>query len=73
MSQVTDMLKKTGATALVTATTMMAPLVEFTGEREIELTRVISRNLKEVEYESKCRHFVGKIIPNFFISPQPRK
>ena len=73
VSQVTDMLKKTGATALVTATTMMAPLVELTGDREVDLTRVISRNLKEVEYESKCRHFVGKIIPNFFISPQPRK
>jgi len=53
VSQVTDMLKKTGATALVTATTMMAPLVDFTGDREIDLTRVISRNLKEVEYETE--------------------
>merc|ERR1719225_112130 len=53
LEDVTDMLKKTGATALVTATTMMAPLVEFTGDREIDLTRVISRNLKEVEYETE--------------------
>merc|ERR1712038_1475783 len=52
VSQVTDMLKKTGATALVTATTMMAPLVELTGDREVVLTRVISRNLKEVDYET---------------------
>jgi len=52
VSQVTEMLKKTGATALVTATTMMAPLVELTGDREVVLTRVISRNLKEVEYET---------------------
>jgi len=53
VNQVTDMLKKTGATALVTATTMMAPLVELTGDREVDLTRTISRNLKEVEYETE--------------------
>jgi len=53
VSQVTEMLQKTGATALVTATTMMAPLVELTGEREVNLTRVISRNLKEVDYETE--------------------
>ena len=53
VSQVTDMLKKTGATALVTATTMLPPLVELTGDQEVVLTKVISRNLKEVDYESK--------------------
>jgi len=53
VSQVTDMLKKTGATALVTATTMLPPLVELTGDQEVVLTKVISRNLKEVDYETE--------------------
>merc|ERR1719219_226768 len=52
VSQVTDMLKKTGATALVTATTMLPPLVELTGDREVVLTKVIARNLKDVDYET---------------------
>ena len=60
VSQVTDMLKKTGATALVTATTMLPPLVELTGDQEVVLTKVISRNLKEVDYESKFRIFLCK-------------
>jgi len=53
VGQVTDMLKKTGATALVTATTMLPPLVELTGDMEVVLTKVIARNLKDVEYETE--------------------
>ena len=53
ISQVTEMLKKTGATAAVTATTMLPPLVDLTGDTEIVLTRVVAMNLKQVEYESK--------------------
>lgn len=51
VGNVTEMLKKTGATAHVTATTLMPPLVELTGEKELVLTKTIARNLKEVEYE----------------------
>ena len=47
------MLKKTGATCQVTATTLLPPLVDLTGETEIVLTKVVARNLKEVDYESK--------------------
>merc|ERR1719288_526131 len=53
INQVTEMLKKTGATAATTATTLLPPLVELTGDREVVLTRVISRNLKEVDYETE--------------------
>ena len=48
-----EMLKKTGATCQVTATTLLPPLVDLTGETEIVLTKVVARNLKEVDYESK--------------------
>jgi len=53
VNQVTEMLKKTGATAAVTATTLLPPLVDLTGDPEIILTRVVARNLKEVEYETE--------------------
>merc|ERR1719422_45113 len=53
INQVTDMLKKTGATAAVTASTLLPPLVELTGDPEIVLTRVVARNLKEVDYETE--------------------
>jgi len=53
IGSVTEMLKKTGATASVTATTLMPPLVDLTGEKEVVLTRTIARNLKEVDYESE--------------------
>jgi len=52
-SQVTEMLKKTGATCQVTATTLLPPLVDLTGETEIVLTKVVARNLKEVDYETE--------------------
>ena len=71
VGQVTEMLKKTGATCQVTiisaniidrsfilvlqvtATTLLPPLVDLTGETEIQLTKTVARNLKEVDYESK--------------------
>jgi len=53
VGQVTEMLKKTGATAHVTATTLMPPLVDLTGEKEVVLTKTIARNLKEVDYEGE--------------------
>merc|ERR1719309_1270064 len=53
IGSVTEMLKKTGATASVTATTLMPPLVDLTGEKEVVLTRTIARNLKDVDYESE--------------------
>ena len=53
---VTETLKKTGASASVVGATILPPLKELTGKREVELTRVIGRNLKDVEYSSECRH-----------------
>jgi len=53
VSSVTEMLKKTGATAHVTATTLMPPLVELTGEQEVVLTKTVARNLKDVDYETE--------------------
>ena len=53
INQVTEMLKKTGATAAVTATTLLPPLVDLTGDTEIVLTRVVALNLKQVDYEGK--------------------
>jgi len=50
---VTDTLKKTGASANVVGTTIMPPLKELTGKEETELTKVIGRNLKEVNYKSE--------------------
>ena len=50
---VTETLKKTGASASVVSATMMPPLIELTGKKEVELTKLIGRNLKEVEYPSK--------------------
>merc|ERR1719367_2725980 len=50
INQVTEMLKKTGATA---ATTLLPPLCDLTGDTEIVLTRVVARNLKDVEYETE--------------------
>jgi hypothetical protein len=50
---VTETLKKTGATASVVGATIMPPLKELTGKREVELTKVIGRNLKDVDYSSK--------------------
>jgi len=49
---VTDTLKKTGASANVVSTTIMPPLKDLTGKKETELTKVIGRNLKEVNYKS---------------------
>merc|ERR1719300_1304853 len=43
----------TGATAAVTASTLLPPLVDLTGDPEIVLTRVVARNLKEVDYETE--------------------
>jgi len=51
VGQVTEMIKKTGATATTAATTLMPPLVDLTGEKEVVLTRTIARNLKDVDYE----------------------
>jgi len=53
VSSVTEMLKKTGATAHVTATTLMPPLVELTGETDVVLTKTIARNLKDADYEGE--------------------
>merc|ERR1719297_711804 len=53
-SQVTEMLKKTGANAHVTATTLLPPLCDLTGDAEVVLTRVVARNLKEVDYETEA-------------------
>ena len=53
---VTETLTKTGASASVVGATILPPLKELTGKREVELTRVIGRNLKDVEYSSECRH-----------------
>ena len=53
INQVTEMMKKTGANAHVTATTLLPPLCDLTGDTEVVLTRVVARNLKEVDYESK--------------------
>merc|ERR1712227_1139440 len=53
INQVTEMLKKTGATAAVTASTLLPPLCDLTGDTEIVLTRVVARNLKDVEYETE--------------------
>jgi len=53
INQVTEMLKKTGATAATTATTLLPPLCDLTGDTEIVLTRVVARNLKDVEYETE--------------------
>lgn len=50
---VTNTLKKTGASAAVVSATIMPPLKELTGKKEVELTRIIGRNLKEVDYSSK--------------------
>merc|ERR1719443_263889 len=53
VNQVTEMLKKTGATCQVTATTLLPPLVDLTGDTEIVLTKTVARNLKEVDYETE--------------------
>jgi len=53
ISQVTEMLKKTGATASVTATTLISPLMDLTGDSECQLIRTIARNLKDVDYENE--------------------
>merc|ERR550539_1957156 len=53
IGQVTEMLKKTGATAHTTATTLLPPLVDLTGETEVTLTKTVARNLKDVEYETE--------------------
>jgi len=53
VSSVTEMLKKTGATAHVTATTLMPPLVELTGETDVVLTKTVARNLKDADYEGE--------------------
>merc|ERR1719323_2415957 len=53
INQVTEMLKKTGATAATTATTLLPPLCDLTGDTEIVLTRVVARNLKDVDYETE--------------------
>merc|ERR1712080_34349 len=43
ISQVTEPLQKTGATAHVVATTLMPPCMELTGEKETALVRIIGR------------------------------
>jgi len=53
INQVTEMMKKTGANAHVTATTLLPPLCDLTGDTEVVLTRVVARNLKEVDYETE--------------------
>ena len=65
IGQVTEMLKKTGATAHTTATTLLPPLVDLTGETEVTLTKTVARNLKDVEYESKNE--IDKIIFSYNI------
>jgi len=49
---VTETLKKTGASAVVVSATIMPPLKELTGKREVELSRVIGSNLKAVDYSN---------------------
>ena len=60
--QVTDTLKKTGASASVVSATIMPPLKDMTGISESELTKIISKNLKGVDYSSK---FTFKMIKVF--------
>jgi len=48
--EVIDTLKKTGASASVVSATIMPPLKDMTGKSESELTKSISKNLKEVDY-----------------------
>ena len=55
---VTETLKKTGASASVVGATILPPLKELTGKREVELTRVIGRNLKDVEGGG---YFIGRM------------
>ena len=57
----------------VTATTLLPPLVDLTGETEIQLTKTVARNLKEGEYESKFlflspNHFYMYFTLNHFIN-----
>jgi len=48
--EVTSTLKKTGASASVVSATIMPPLRDMTGKADTELTKLIGRNLKEVDY-----------------------
>jgi len=48
--EVTNTLKKTGASASVVSATIMPPLRDMTGKADTELTKLIGRNLKEVDY-----------------------
>jgi len=48
--EVTDTLKKTGASASVVSATIMPPLKDMTGKSESELTKIVAKNLKEVDY-----------------------
>ena len=51
---VIETLKKTGASASVVGATVLPPLRELTNKKDTELTKVIGRNLKEVDFSSKC-------------------
>merc|ERR1711922_11907 len=48
--EVTSTLKKTGASASVVSATIMPPLRDMAGKADTELTKLIGRNLKEVDY-----------------------
>jgi len=49
---VIETLKKTGASASVVGATVLPPLRELTNKKDTELTKVIGRNLKEVDFSS---------------------
>ena len=54
---VTEVLKKTGASASVVGATILPPLRDLTGKKDTELTKVIGRNLKDVEYTGNCIYY----------------
>jgi len=49
---VIETLKKTGASASVVGATVLPPLRDLTNKKDTELTKIIGRNLKEVDFSS---------------------
>lgn len=47
---VLETLKNTGATANIVSATVVAPFKDLTGKNECELTKVVGRGLKDVDY-----------------------
>jgi len=48
--EVSDLLKKTGASASLVSATIMPPLTEMLGKPQPELAKLIAKNLKEIDY-----------------------